>query len=90
MLFILKQYTDVFNISASSSKLVCYYTSWSKYRVAGGKFTLSDVDPNLCTHLIFAFSGINVAHELVPYHGTDIGSYQTFNGLKTRSEFYPM
>uniref|UniRef100_A0A3B4VLY2 chitinase n=1 Tax=Seriola dumerili TaxID=41447 RepID=A0A3B4VLY2_SERDU len=52
---------------------------------AKGKFTLSDIDPNLCTHLIFAFSGINYANQLVPSDRGDTQSYKTFNGLKSRS-----
>uniref|UniRef100_A0A7N8WM08 Acidic mammalian chitinase-like n=1 Tax=Mastacembelus armatus TaxID=205130 RepID=A0A7N8WM08_9TELE len=72
-------------VSASSSKLVCYYTNWSTYRSENGKFTLSDVDPSLCTHLIFAFSGINDANELVPTDWNDPESYKTFNGLKARN-----
>uniref|UniRef100_A0A3Q3NP35 chitinase n=1 Tax=Mastacembelus armatus TaxID=205130 RepID=A0A3Q3NP35_9TELE len=70
---------------SSSSKLVCYYTNWSTYRSENGKFTLSDVDPSLCTHLIFAFSGINDANELVPTDWNDPESYKTFNGLKARN-----
>ncbi|XP_058497853.1 acidic mammalian chitinase-like [Solea solea] len=44
---------------ACSSKLVCYVTSWSVYRQTLGKFTTSNIDPNLCTHLIFAFADMS-------------------------------
>ncbi|XP_028437891.1 acidic mammalian chitinase-like [Perca flavescens] len=67
---------------ASSSILVCYYTEWSKYRTGNGMFTVSDIDSNLCTHVIYAFSDINDANELVP--SIDTQSYQPFNGLKDR------
>uniref|UniRef100_A0A665TBE2 chitinase n=1 Tax=Echeneis naucrates TaxID=173247 RepID=A0A665TBE2_ECHNA len=78
---------DVYNYECvlSPSKLVCYYTSWSKYRPAEGKFTVSDVDPHLCTYLIFPFSGINNANELVPNDRGDTESYQKLNGLKARN-----
>ncbi|CAG0881604.1 unnamed protein product [Darwinula stevensoni] len=36
-------------------KYVCYYTNWSQYRQKLGKFLPEDVDPELCTHVIFAF-----------------------------------
>uniref|UniRef100_A0A3Q3NP32 chitinase n=1 Tax=Mastacembelus armatus TaxID=205130 RepID=A0A3Q3NP32_9TELE len=48
------------------------------------QFTISDIDPNQCTHLIFAFSDINDANKLVPNSATDLQRYQSFNGLKTR------
>nr|KAG5701014.1 hypothetical protein BaRGS_022725 [Batillaria attramentaria] len=35
---------------------VCYYTNWSQYRPTDGKFVPEDVDPMMCTHLIFAFA----------------------------------
>lgn len=45
----------------------------------------SNIDPNLCTHLIYAFSGINEANELVTIEWNDEQLYQSFNGLKQRS-----
>ncbi|XP_037630071.1 acidic mammalian chitinase-like [Sebastes umbrosus] len=69
----------------SSTKLVCYYNSDAEDRVEQGKFTVSDINPNLCTHLIYAFADINYRHRLVPSCATDIKRYQSFNGLKTRN-----
>uniref|UniRef100_A0A3Q3T4C4 Acidic mammalian chitinase n=1 Tax=Mastacembelus armatus TaxID=205130 RepID=A0A3Q3T4C4_9TELE len=70
---------------ASSSRLVCYYNSLAENRAENGQFTISDIDPNQCTHLIFAFSDINDANKLVPNSATDLQRYQSFNGLKTRN-----
>jgi len=39
--------------------LVCYWGSWSYYRSGIGKFEISDMDANLCTHFIYSFIGIN-------------------------------
>ena len=41
---------------------VCYYTNWSQYRQEAGKFYPENVDPNLCTHVIYAFAKLNGNH----------------------------
>ncbi|XP_040007629.1 chitotriosidase-1-like [Xiphias gladius] len=70
---------------ASTSRLVCYYNSLAGNRAEDGKFTISDIDPHQCTHLIYAFSDINNINELAPSRATDLQQYQSFNGLKTRN-----
>jgi len=37
----------------------CYYASWAVYNHWGGEFHTSDIDPYLCTHLLYAFAGLN-------------------------------
>uniref|UniRef100_A0A3P8WTR7 chitinase n=1 Tax=Cynoglossus semilaevis TaxID=244447 RepID=A0A3P8WTR7_CYNSE len=71
---------------ASSSRLVCYYNSLAEERAADGKFTVSDIDPYKCTHLIYAFSDINTDNELVPTSAADIPRYHSFNELKTSNQ----
>jgi len=46
------------NNSTSNYKIVCYYTNWSQYRPKTGKFVPEDIQPDLCTHIIFAFGWI--------------------------------
>ncbi|KAF7655579.1 hypothetical protein LDENG_00054070 [Lucifuga dentata] len=65
--------------------MVCYFTKWSQYRPDNGKYTPQNVDPFLCTHLIYAFSIINNKNELVAYEWNDDVLYKTFNGLKTKN-----
>jgi len=38
--------------------IFCYFTNWSYKRPGMGKFTPEDVDPTLCTHIVFAFATI--------------------------------
>ncbi|TMS16567.1 Acidic mammalian chitinase [Larimichthys crocea] len=66
----------------SSTKLVCYFTNWSQYRPGVGRYMPSNVDPNLCTHLIYAFSAISPSNELSPYEWNDDILYKSFNALK--------
>ncbi|KAL7837324.1 hypothetical protein SRHO_G00270350 [Serrasalmus rhombeus] len=64
--------------------MVCYFTNWSQYRPGVGKYMPSNVDPFLCTHLIYAFAMVNHANELVTYEWNDETLYQAFNALKNR------
>uniref|UniRef100_A0A8C1J9S6 Acidic mammalian chitinase n=1 Tax=Cyprinus carpio TaxID=7962 RepID=A0A8C1J9S6_CYPCA len=67
---------------AFSMEMGCYFTNWSQYRPGIGKYTPANVDPFLCTHLIYAFSIINQKNELVTYEWNDDVLYKTFNDLK--------
>ncbi|XP_018529976.1 acidic mammalian chitinase [Lates calcarifer] len=71
--------------TVSSTKLVCYFTNWSQYRPGVGKYLPANVDPNLCTHLIYAFSIISPSNELSPYEWNDDVLYKSFNDLKNRN-----
>ncbi|XP_034550763.1 chitinase-3-like protein 1 [Notolabrus celidotus] len=63
--------------AASSNRLLCYYNSMAEERPAYGKFNVSNIDPNKCTHLIYAFADIN-GNEIVG----DAQQYMDFNALK--------
>jgi chitinase len=38
---------------------VCYFSSWAVYRNGDGKFEASNIDPFLCSHIIYGFIGTN-------------------------------
>jgi chitinase len=73
-------------------KLVCYYGSWAVYRPGDGKFDIEDIDPYVCTHLIFGFASLSVEsweieafdpwNDLDPEEGGGKGAYRRFNELK--------
>lgn len=44
---------------AEDLKIVCYYGAWSVYRPAPFNFSVSDIDPFSCTHLIYSFAGLD-------------------------------
>uniref|UniRef100_A0A8D1JBL8 GH18 domain-containing protein n=1 Tax=Sus scrofa TaxID=9823 RepID=A0A8D1JBL8_PIG len=70
---------------SSAYKLVCYFTNWSQYRPDPAKFFPKDVDPCLCTHLIYAFATMN-DNKIAPYEWNDIDVlYPQFLALKERS-----
>ncbi|CAG9854412.1 unnamed protein product [Phyllotreta striolata] len=40
--------------------VICYLGSWAVYRPDRGSFSIEHLDPNLCTHLVYSFAGLNV------------------------------
>eukprot|EP00064_Thunnus_orientalis_P012303 superscaffoldBa00001872_g12338 len=70
--------------AATTTKLVCYFTNWSRYRTGVGKFLPENVDPFLCTHLVYAFAIINHANEITEYEWNEKSLYKSFNELKKR------
>ncbi|CAL8341064.1 unnamed protein product [Lota lota] len=70
---------------ATADQMVCYFTNWSQYRPNQGKYLPQDVDPFLCTTLIYAFAMINSNHELITYEWNDDVLYKAFNGLKEKN-----
>merc|ERR1711953_1086930 len=42
-----------FSVFSHNKKAVCYWGTWANYRPAVGKFTPENIDPTLCTHLIY-------------------------------------
>nr|QPD99037.1 putative chitinase 1 [Tityus serrulatus] len=45
--------------SDDEMKVVCYFISWGINREGHAKFTAEDIDPFLCTHIIYAFAGLD-------------------------------
>lgn len=72
--------------------MVCYYGSWAVYRPGNGKFDVENIDPFLCTHIIFGFTGLaedNTIMSIDPwndlYDGGGKGAFYRFVGLKNRN-----
>lgn len=42
-----------------------FYGSWATYRTGRGQCDVDDINPNLCTHLIYAFAGLNESGSIV-------------------------
>ncbi|CAH1794863.1 unnamed protein product, partial [Owenia fusiformis] len=74
----------------SKYRKVCYYTNWSQYRPDQGKFTPENIDPQLCTHIIYAFAKIENG-QLAPFEWNDEstayskGNYEKVNDLKKKN-----
>ncbi|KAI8494146.1 Endochitinase 1 [Branchiostoma belcheri] len=86
--------TSVIPAQRSTYRRVCYHTNWSQYRHGIGQFYPEDIDPSLCTHIIYAFAKMT-NNQLQPYEWNDdstdwsTGLYERFtthlqpHGVKT-------
>ncbi|KAL6083871.1 hypothetical protein STEG23_031396, partial [Scotinomys teguina] len=66
---------------ASAYKLMCYYTREAKSRSRSGKFKPDDINPCLCTHIIYAYATIR-DNEITWINPEDWKDYETINNLK--------
>jgi len=64
---ILDSHRSVVQAKTSESRVVCYYTNWSAYRQGPAKFLPDNINPYLCTHLIYAFGGLTSDSGIKPF-----------------------
>jgi len=72
--------------SSENKKVVCYYANWAVYRQGSASFSPQNINPYLCTHLIYAFGGLGKDDKIVPfdeYQDIKKGGYGRFAALKT-------
>ena len=69
--------------SGSSFILSCYFTNWAQYRPPPTIYMPNDIDPCLCTHLLYAFATMK-NNMLATYEWNDVELYSQFNGLKNQ------
>ncbi|XP_057701810.1 chitinase, acidic.1 isoform X2 [Corythoichthys intestinalis] len=69
-------------LTASSNKLVCHMTNWAQYRPGHAKFTSDNIDPFLCTHVIYTLATINGLNQISTIEWNDQQQYARLNNLK--------
>ncbi len=67
-------------------RVMCYYTNWSGYRPGDGQFSIQDIDPNLCTHIIYSFAKVQ-GNDLATTEGNDPGLFVFFIIMNDRVYF---
>uniref|UniRef100_A0A8C6WXM4 GH18 domain-containing protein n=1 Tax=Neogobius melanostomus TaxID=47308 RepID=A0A8C6WXM4_9GOBI len=75
-------YIIIVSVSATSSKLVCHMTNWAQYRPGMAKFTSDNIDPFLCTHVVYALVTINSFNQITPIEWNDEQQFVQLNNLK--------
>ncbi|XP_051903902.1 chitinase-3-like protein 2 isoform X2 [Hippocampus zosterae] len=68
--------------NGSTERLVCVYNSVSDQRWGVGNFTIDDIQPHLCTHLIYSFVTIDSSFNISP-NSSDKIKFPRFKNLKT-------
>ncbi|XP_022910902.1 acidic mammalian chitinase-like [Onthophagus taurus] len=66
--------------------IACYFSSWAIYREDFATFSIDNIEPDLCTHVIYAFSGLSIyggIEMLDP--NNDAGGYKKFVALKEKN-----
>ena len=53
--------------------MFCYYSSYAQSRAEGGAFVPEDIDPFLCTHVIFAFADVVGGNSMGATNWNDLG-----------------
>lgn len=71
------------NIEKNSrpAQVFCYLTSWSSKRPGAGKFDPKNVDPKLCTHIVYAFATLK-DHKLSEASEDDPENYENVIALR--------
>ncbi|CAF2630318.1 unnamed protein product [Rotaria sp. Silwood2] len=65
-------------------RVMCYYTNWSGYRPSDGRFSIQDIDPSLCTHIIYSFASVR-GNDLGTTEGSDPENYKQILALKEKN-----
>ncbi|XP_069682894.1 acidic mammalian chitinase-like [Periplaneta americana] len=81
VLVVVSSYVDAYRI-------VCYLESWATYRTGNGKFEVEDIDPHLCTHVIYSFVGISGDGQVTlldSWNDIDKGAIRRLNDLRSKN-----
>ncbi|XP_028131818.1 probable chitinase 10 [Diabrotica virgifera virgifera] len=74
--------------ASSEYKVVCYFTNWAWYRQGVGKYLPQDIDPDLCTHIVYGFAVLNTDELVIKPHDSwadfDNKFYEKVTALKAK------
>ncbi|OXA59868.1 putative chitinase 3 [Folsomia candida] len=56
--------------NAKDFMIVCYFTNWAWYRPGIGKYKPEDINPKLCTHIVYGFAVLDYTDLTLKPHDT--------------------
>jgi len=77
----------IFPSAVGRSQLFCYYSSYAQNRPDVGKFVPENIDPNLCTHVIFTFADVIQGTNLKASGWNDLENGKD-SGMYSRSLYF--
>lgn len=79
-----KKFVFSFIEKGRPGQVFCYLTSWSAKRPGAGKFEPKDIDPKLCTHLVYAFATLK-DHKLTEANEDDPENYDKLVEIRDKN-----
>lgn len=70
-------------LTGSAYQLMCYFNTWAHYQSDVKGIKPNDIDPCLCTHLIYSFTGM-WKNNITTTQSKALDDYKDFNDLKKR------
>ena len=65
------------DVNSHNKVVVCYVDGLAAYRPDNGQFLVENIDPMLCTHIIYAYAGLdNDTHSI----------YSRYSGIDTEED----
>lgn len=56
----------IYKLGPNHDKIVvCYLSTWAVYRPDRGSYAIENFDPNLCTHVVYAFAGLDIINDAI-------------------------
>lgn len=75
-------------LTIGGRRMVCYFTNWAWYRPGAGKYLPEDIDPTLCTHVVYGFAVLDYDKLVIRMHDSwadvDNDFYGRVTALKKR------
>lgn len=60
--------------------VVCYISTWAVYRPGQGAYAIENFDANLCTHVVYAFAGLDITQSAIKSLGKS-GNHNRHNNM---------